>query len=57
MFMINDDSPGPVIEGDEGDTFHVTVRNKLSAEVTMHWHGVYQVDHPWNDGVPGVTQV
>ncbi|KKY35900.1 putative multicopper oxidase [Diaporthe ampelina] len=22
----------------------------------MHWHGVYQIDRPWNDGVPGVTQ-
>ncbi|KAL0265425.1 hypothetical protein SLS55_001392 [Diplodia seriata] len=22
----------------------------------MHWHGVYQYDRYWMDGVPGVTQ-
>lgn len=22
----------------------------------LHRHGIYQVDRPWNDGVPGVTQ-
>ncbi|KAI0859390.1 laccase TilA [Xylaria cubensis] len=53
---INGDTPGPVIEGDEGDTIRVHVENRLFTETTMHWHGVYQVDKFWNDGVPGVTQ-
>ncbi|KAL9090488.1 MAG: hypothetical protein Q9165_005249 [Trypethelium subeluteriae] len=53
---INGDTPGPLIEGDEGDLIRVRVENKMFSEATMHWHGVYQVDSYWNDGVPGVTQ-
>ncbi|TDZ21895.1 Laccase abr2 [Colletotrichum orbiculare MAFF 240422] len=32
------------------------VNNQLAIETTIHWHGIYQIDEPWNDGVPGVTQ-
>ncbi|KAF5694906.1 multicopper oxidase [Fusarium denticulatum] len=53
---INGDTPGPVIEADEGDTVRVNVENKLLTETSIHWHGIYQVDHFWNDGTPGVTQ-
>lgn len=53
---INGDTPGPLIEGDEGDTLRIHVENKMLGEATMHWHGVYQMDKYWNDGVPGVTQ-
>ncbi|KXJ97247.1 laccase-1 [Microdochium bolleyi] len=56
LFAINGQSPGPLIEADEGDEVEVLVDNQLAAETTMHWHGIYQVDRPWNDGVPGVTQ-
>ncbi|KAI1871213.1 uncharacterized protein JN550_004658 [Neoarthrinium moseri] len=56
LFAINGQSPGPLIEADEGDEIEVFVDNQLGAETTIHWHGVYQVDKPWNDGVPGVTQ-
>ncbi|KAF4306496.1 Multicopper oxidase type 1 [Botryosphaeria dothidea] len=56
VLTINGDTPGPLIWGDEGDTLRVTVTNKMFIEATMHWHGVYQVDKYWNDGVPGVTQ-
>ncbi|KAI9686080.1 MAG: hypothetical protein M1822_004063 [Bathelium mastoideum] len=53
---INGDTPGPLIEGDEGDLIRVRVENKMFIEATLHWHGVFQVDKYWNDGVPGVTQ-
>ncbi|KAF9634919.1 putative multicopper oxidase protein [Lasiodiplodia theobromae] len=53
---INGDTPGPLIWGYEGDTLRVHVTNKLLVEATMHWHGVYQYDKYWMDGVPGVTQ-
>ncbi|GME63989.1 Multicopper oxidase type 1 [Neofusicoccum parvum] len=56
VLTINGGTPGPLIWGDEGDTLRVTVTNKMFIEATMHWHGVYQVDKYWMDGVPGVTQ-
>ncbi|PSR79595.1 laccase TilA [Coniella lustricola] len=56
VFAINGQSPGPLISVEEGDEVEVLLDNQLAFETTMHWHGIYQVDRPWNDGVPGVTQ-
>lgn len=56
VLTINGQSPGPLIEVDEGDTLRVRVTNNGFVEATMHWHGVFQSDKYWNDGVPGVTQ-
>ncbi|KAH8846586.1 hypothetical protein MCOR01_000044 [Pyricularia oryzae] len=56
VFAINGQTPGPLIEADEGDEIEVFLENQLGFETTMHWHGIYQIDKPWNDGVPGVTQ-
>lgn len=55
VYTINGQTPGPLLDGDEGDTFLVHVTNNLPVEITMHFHGIYQ-KKPWNDGVPGVTQ-
>ncbi|KAI9170589.1 Laccase abr2 [Paramyrothecium foliicola] len=56
VFAINGATPGPLIEAEEGDEIEVFLDNQLAFETTMHWHGIYQIDRPWNDGVPGVTQ-
>ncbi|KAH0428988.1 conidial pigment biosynthesis oxidase arb2 brown2 [Colletotrichum camelliae] len=56
VFAINNETPGPLIVADEGDEIEVFLDNQLAFETTMHWHGIYQIDKPWNDGVPGVTQ-
>ncbi|KAF4780932.1 laccase TilA [Colletotrichum scovillei] len=56
VFAINNETPGPLIEAEEGDEVEVFLDNQLAFETTMHWHGIYQIDRPWNDGVPGVTQ-
>ncbi|KAM0228425.1 hypothetical protein ACHAPO_010757 [Fusarium lateritium] len=56
VFAINGQTPGPLITATEGEEVEIFVNNQLATETTMHWHGVYQVDRPWNDGVPGVTQ-
>ncbi|TDZ35287.1 Laccase abr2 [Colletotrichum spinosum] len=56
VFAINNETPGPLIVADEGDEIEVFLENQLAFETTMHWHGIYQIDRPWNDGVPGVTQ-
>jgi FtsP/CotA-like multicopper oxidase with cupredoxin domain len=40
-FAINGQVPGPLIECNWGDTLHVTVHNKLTANSTsIHWHGM-----------------
>lgn len=51
VMTINGTTPGPVIEADEGDTLRIRVENKLLGEATLHWHGIYQSDRYWNDGV------
>ncbi|KAI5059105.1 hypothetical protein GOP47_0025424 [Adiantum capillus-veneris] len=54
---INGAFPGPTIRGHEGDTLEVHVHNLLPTEsVSIHWHGIQQVDTPWADGVAFVTQ-
>ena len=32
------------------------MKNSLSTEATVHFHGIEQVGTPWSDGVPGVSQ-
>ncbi|KAK1624186.1 laccase TilA [Colletotrichum phormii] len=56
VFAINNETPGPLIEAEEGDEVEVFLDNQLAFETTMHWHGIYQIDRPRNDGVLGVTQ-
>ncbi|VDB96280.1 unnamed protein product [Peniophora sp. CBMAI 1063] len=53
--------PGPVISGNKGDNFHITVKNSLHDEsmdalTTIHWHGIDQKHTAWADGVASVTQ-
>lgn len=55
-YTINGQTPGPLIEADEGDTLRIHVVNNLNTPITFHWHGLLQSQTPWMDGVPGVTQ-
>ncbi|KAK8059988.1 multicopper oxidase-domain-containing protein [Apiospora saccharicola] len=55
-FLINNDTPGPLLTVNEDETLEVVVENQMPIETTIHWHGIYQINEPWNDGVPGVTQ-
>ncbi|KAK7927486.1 laccase TilA [Apiospora marii] len=55
-FLINNDTPGPLLTVNEDETLEVVVENQMAIETTIHWHGIYQINEPWNDGVPGVTQ-
>ncbi|KAK7684103.1 hypothetical protein QCA50_012746 [Cerrena zonata] len=55
-FLINGQSPGPALEGDEGDWMLVKVVNQTPVSMTIHFHGILQIGTPWSDGVPGVTQ-
>ena len=35
---INNQTPGPTIEGIIGDTLEVTFNNKMNGEISAHWH-------------------
>lgn len=56
-FLINGQTPGPLIEVNWGDWVEVTVTNLLPDNATtIHWHGVRQFGTNDQDGVPGVTE-
>lgn len=41
----------------QGDTIVADVKNKMGGRsTTIHWHGLRQINTPWMDGVPMVTQ-
>ncbi|KAL5666828.1 hypothetical protein ACJX0J_019049, partial [Zea mays] len=54
--VVNGQLPGPTIEVTEGHSVTVHVVNMSPYNLTIHWHGVYQLLNCWNDGVPMVTQ-
>ncbi|MHC5351609.1 copper resistance system multicopper oxidase [Metapseudomonas furukawaii] len=50
---INGTLPGPILRWREGDTVTLRVRNRLSEDTSIHWHGIIL---PANmDGVPGLS--
>ncbi|KAI0011025.1 hypothetical protein F4779DRAFT_626858 [Xylariaceae sp. FL0662B] len=57
MILVNDQSPGPLIEANIGDTIRVHVNNLMAnGSMTIHWHGINQRQTTWMDGVAGVSQ-
>jgi CopA family copper-resistance protein len=50
---INGTVPGPLLRLKEGQTVRLSVKNDLSEDTSIHWHGVL-VPFPM-DGVPGVS--
>ncbi|XP_017977839.1 PREDICTED: laccase-7 [Theobroma cacao] len=53
---VNGSLPGPTIRVREGDTLVVHVFNKSPYNMTIHWHGVFQILSAWADGPSMVTQ-
>ncbi|KAG0143360.1 hypothetical protein CROQUDRAFT_678661 [Cronartium quercuum f. sp. fusiforme G11] len=58
VLVINGQTPGPLIEVNEGDTLEVTVVNLLDDGLSIHWHGIHQngTKSVWEDGITGITQ-
>ncbi|KAI0160898.1 multicopper oxidase-domain-containing protein [Hypoxylon sp. FL1284] len=57
MVLVNEQSPGPLIEANTGDIIRVHVYNLMvNQSTTIHWHGINQRRTPWMDGVAGVSQ-
>jgi FtsP/CotA-like multicopper oxidase with cupredoxin domain len=54
--LTNGQFPGPPLEVDEGDDVEFFVNNNLPFAVTIHFHGIEQLNTPWSDGVPGLSQ-
>ncbi|KAK6347490.1 hypothetical protein TWF718_005331 [Orbilia javanica] len=56
--LINGTYPGPLLWGNWGDSFEITVKNKLQNcnGSSIHFHGLRQWGTPYADGVAGVTQ-
>ncbi|KAJ7506089.1 laccase [Mycena galericulata] len=59
--LVNGGSPGPLIVGNKGDEFNLNVIDNLSNETmllstSIHWHGFFQPNNSFNDGVAFVTQ-
>ncbi|KAJ7136937.1 yellow laccase [Mycena epipterygia] len=53
--------PGPLIKGNKGDRFLLNVENRLTdtsmlTDTSIHWHGFFQENTNWADGVAFVTQ-
>ncbi|KAI9042166.1 multicopper oxidase [Aspergillus affinis] len=54
--LTNGQFPGPLLEVDQGDDVEVMVVNQLPQGTTMHFHGIPQINTPWSDGTPGLSQ-
>ena len=54
LWGYNGSSPGPTIEGVEGDRVRIFVTNRLPEHTTVHWHGLFLPNGM--DGVGGLTQ-
>ncbi|CAL5388473.1 unnamed protein product [Camellia sinensis] len=53
---VNGSLPGPIIQVHEGDTLVVHVFNKSPYNLTIHWHGIFQLLSGWADGPEYATQ-
>ena len=57
VVVFNRTIPGPDIIVYEGQTLIIHVTNRMHSEILgVHWHGLFQRNTPFMDGVPFVTQ-
>ncbi|XP_006846062.3 laccase-17 [Amborella trichopoda] len=56
VVTVNGQVPGPRIVAREGDRLLIKVINHVPNNITIHWHGVRQLQSGWADGPAYVTQ-
>ncbi|KAL6195692.1 hypothetical protein ACLB2K_031310 [Fragaria x ananassa] len=56
ILTINGQFPGPRIVAREGDRLLIKVANHVQSNVSIHWHGIRQVQTGWADGPAYITQ-
>ncbi|KAJ7642929.1 yellow laccase [Mycena rosella] len=59
--LVNGQAPGPLIVGNKGDEFNLNVIDQLTNDTmllssTIHWHGFFEKNNSWADGVAFVSQ-
>ncbi|KAK5070291.1 hypothetical protein LTR51_007990 [Lithohypha guttulata] len=54
--LTNGSMPGPALKLRVGDCVDFTVNNNMGFDTGVHFHGIRQLETPWNDGTPGLTQ-
>ncbi|KAJ8764666.1 hypothetical protein K2173_007753 [Erythroxylum novogranatense] len=56
MVTVNGQFPGPRIVAREGDRLVIRVVNHIQNNITIHWHGIRQLQTGWSDGPAYITQ-
>ncbi|KAI3514122.1 hypothetical protein L1887_12441 [Cichorium endivia] len=56
IITVNGKFPGPRIIAREGDRVIIKVVNHVSNNITIHWHGIRQLQSGWADGPAYITQ-
>ncbi|XP_059630223.1 laccase-17-like [Cornus florida] len=56
MVTVNGKFPGPKIVAREGDRLLIKVVNHVSDNISIHWHGIRQLQTGWADGPAYITQ-
>ncbi|XP_058215187.1 laccase-17-like [Rhododendron vialii] len=56
IVTVNGQFPGPRIVAREGDTLLIKVVNHVQNNISIHWHGIRQLQSGWADGPAYVTQ-
>ncbi|KAL2619672.1 hypothetical protein AAZV13_08G320650 [Glycine max] len=56
IVTVNGQFPGPRIVAREGDRLLIKVTNHVQNNISVHWHGIRQLQSGWADGPSYVTQ-
>ncbi|PRQ34175.1 putative laccase [Rosa chinensis] len=56
IVTVNGKFPGPRIVAREGDRVLLTVVNHVPNNISLHWHGIRQLQSGWADGPSYITQ-
>ncbi|GMP85493.1 hypothetical protein CsSME_00038623 [Camellia sinensis var. sinensis] len=56
MVTVNGKYPGPRIVAREGDMLLIKVVNHVQHNISIHWHGIRQLQTGWADGPAYITQ-
>ncbi|KAL3579914.1 hypothetical protein D5086_017749 [Populus alba] len=56
MVTVNGKFPGPRVVAREGDRLVVKVVNHVPNNISIHWHGIRQLQSGWADGPSYITQ-
>ncbi|GMY14514.1 laccase-17 [Fagus crenata] len=56
ILTVNGQFPGPRIVAREGDRLLIEVVNHVQTNISIHWHGIRQLQSGWADGPGYITQ-